>query len=73
VGLALAVFGFGDLAWVLAEWSAGFLTRVDSVLPVVIGTLLMTLGGQTILGGFLLAIIGGNEAKFMGTPTDRRA
>ncbi|HEY1447924.1 MAG TPA: glycosyltransferase [Caulobacteraceae bacterium] len=72
-GLVLAVAGFGDLAWVLAEWSAGLLTRVDSVLPVVIGTLLMTLGGQTILGGFLLAIIGGNEAKFMGAPTDQRA
>ena len=71
-GLALAIFGFGDLAWVLAEWSAGVLTRIDSVLPVVIGTLLMTLGGQTILGGFLLAIIGGNEARFMGAPASRQ-
>jgi hypothetical protein len=71
-GLTLAIFGFGDLAWVLAEWSAGVLTRIDSVLPVVIGTLLMTLGGQTILGGFLLAIVGGNEARFMGSPTGRQ-
>jgi hypothetical protein len=53
---------------VLAEWSAGRLTRLDPVLPAVIGTLLMTLGAQTILGGFLLAIQAGHEARFMRRP-----
>jgi glycosyltransferase involved in cell wall biosynthesis len=67
-GLALALAGFGVLAWVLAEWSAGRLTRLDPVLPAVLGTLLMTLGAQNILGGFLLAILAGNEARFMRRP-----
>jgi hypothetical protein len=40
----------------------------DSVLPVVVGTLLMSLGAQNILGGFLLAIIGGNESQFLSPP-----
>jgi hypothetical protein len=37
------------------------------VLPAVVGTLLITLGAQTIFGGFLLAIINGNEARFLET------
>jgi hypothetical protein len=28
----------------------------------------MTLGAQNILGGFLLAILAGNEARFMRRP-----
>jgi len=35
------------------------------VLPAVVGTTLVVLGGQTALGGFLMAIINGNEAKFL--------
>jgi len=64
-GLGLALLGVLDLVAVLATWNAHILTRADSVFPVVLGTLLMSLGAQTVLGGFLLAIIGGNEAKFI--------
>lgn len=67
-GLVLALAGLADLGWVLAEWSAGRLTHLDPVLPAVIGALLMTLGAQTVLGGFLLAILAGNQAKFMRRP-----
>jgi len=35
------------------------------VLPAVLGTLMMTLGVQNILGGFMLSIISGNEARFL--------
>jgi len=68
IGLALAIAGLAELAWVLEEWSAGRLTRLDPVVPAVLGTLMMTLGGQNVLGGFLLAIVGGNEARFMRQP-----
>jgi hypothetical protein len=37
-----------------------------SVLPAVGGTLLMIVGMQNIFGGFLLSVIGGNEARFFG-------
>jgi hypothetical protein len=29
------------------------------------GTLLVILGAQTIFGGFILSVIGGNEASFL--------
>ncbi len=64
-GVALAVLGLADLAWVVADWSARSFSRAPSVLPAVMGTLLMTLGAQNILGGFILAIINGNEARFL--------
>jgi glycosyltransferase involved in cell wall biosynthesis len=64
-GLVLGALGLADLLWVVAEWSARNYQRAHSVLPAVLGTLMITLGAQTILGGFLLAIINGNEAKFL--------
>jgi len=70
IGLVLAAAGLAELGWVLEEWSAGRLTRLDPVVPAVLGTLMMTLGAQNVLGGFLLAIIGGNEARFMGSTTN---
>ena len=71
-GVALAGLGVADLAAVFAAWNNHILTHADSVFPVVFGTLLMSLGAQTVLGGFLLAIIGGNEAQFIQLP-DRAA
>jgi ABC-type phosphate transport system permease subunit len=64
-GIALAALGVADLLWVVADWSARNYRRAYTVLPPVLGTLLVTLGAQTILGGFLLAIINGNEARFL--------
>jgi glycosyltransferase involved in cell wall biosynthesis len=73
IGLALAFLGFADLAAMLAAWNAKVLTHHNSVFPVVVGTVLLSLGAQTILGGFLLAIIGGNEAQFFQAPKDSNA
>jgi glycosyltransferase involved in cell wall biosynthesis len=64
-GLVFAILGFADLLWVVAQWSARHFQKTYSVFPAVVGTLLVTLGAQTVLGGFLLAIINGNEAKFL--------
>jgi glycosyltransferase involved in cell wall biosynthesis len=67
VGLLVAGLGFVDLVWVVFEWSARDYSRMSSVLPAVLGTLMLTLGAQNILGGFLLSIISGNDAKFLST------
>ena len=67
-GAAIALLGVADLAAMFAAWNSKQLTHADSVYPVVLGAVLLSLGAQTILGGFLLAIIGGNDAQFIHAP-----
>ena len=67
-GGALVILGVADLAAMFTAWNSKQLTHADSVFPVVLGAVLLSLGAQTILGGFLLAIIGGNEAQFIQAP-----
>jgi glycosyltransferase involved in cell wall biosynthesis len=62
-GASIAI-GLGILAVVLWKWGERDFAATYSVLPAVLGTLFLTLGFQNALGGFLLAIIGGNEARF---------
>ncbi|MGZ8997406.1 MAG: hypothetical protein ACXW2T_00980, partial [Allosphingosinicella sp.] len=64
-GLALIGAGIATLAMVALSWSARDFSATYSVLPAVGGTLLVTLGIQNMFGGFLLAIVGGNEARFL--------
>jgi hypothetical protein len=64
-GLALIATGIATLAMVALSWSARDFSATYSVLPAVGGTLLVTLGIQNVFGGFLLAIVGGNEARFL--------
>jgi glycosyltransferase involved in cell wall biosynthesis len=72
LGAGLALAGFGILIAVVVAWSSRNFGATYSVLPIVLGTLLITLGAQTVLGGFILAIIGGNDARFFaGTVRDR--
>ena len=72
-GLALIVAGIVTLAFVALSWSARDFGPTYSVLPAVLGTLLVTLGVQNIFGGFLLAIVGGNEARFLGPASTQAA
>jgi glycosyltransferase involved in cell wall biosynthesis len=65
LGAALALAGVGVLMAIVLDWSSRNFGPTYSVLPIVLGTLLITLGAQTVLGGFILAIIGGNDAKFL--------
>ena len=67
-GLALIGAGIFTLAMVALSWSARDFSATYSVLPAVGGTLLVTLGIQNMFGGFLLAIVGGNEARFLDGP-----
>ncbi len=64
-GALSMALGLGVLIWVAAEWTSRTFGGVPSVLPAVLGTLMLTLGSQNILGGFMLAIINGNEARFL--------
>ena len=64
-GGLLAAAGLAVLSAVLWGWQAREYQAVYSVVPALVGTLLLTLGFQNVLGGFLLAIVGGNEARFI--------
>jgi Glycosyl transferase family 2 len=64
-GALVTAVGMGLLALVFWQWRVRHFAATPSVVPALIGTLCLTLGFQNILGGFLLAIIGGNEARFL--------
>lgn len=67
-GLLTVLVALGILFAVVAYWSAHHFGRIDTVLPAVFGTSLLAIGIQNILGGFLLAVVGGNEAQFLRFP-----
>jgi len=67
-GLLSILAGIGVLTAVVFYWSAHHFVAIDSVLPAVIGTSLFAIGIQNIFGGFLLSVVGGNEANFFGIP-----
>lgn len=71
-GLALLALGGTILAAVAYSWVHRDFQAASSILPPVLGTLACTLGMQNMLGGMLMAIIGGNEAKFFGIVPDER-
>ncbi|MFI5014594.1 MAG: glycosyltransferase family 2 protein [Hyphomicrobiales bacterium] len=64
-GLACFLIGLAVLFGIAAYWSSRRFGRIDNVLPAVIGTTLIVIGAQNALGGFLLAILSGNEAEFL--------
>jgi hypothetical protein len=68
LGLASIGVGLAILTGVVIHWSAHALEPIASVLPAVIGTCALTIGMQNILGGFLLAIVSGNNAEFVQAP-----
>jgi len=63
-GGAAFLTGVVALFFVLSYWSEHHYTAIGNMLPAVIGTTLMVIGGQNALGGFLLAVISGHEADF---------
>ncbi|WP_267356132.1 MULTISPECIES: glycosyltransferase family 2 protein [unclassified Methylobacterium] len=64
-GLIAFMAGVAILALVIWYWSRNSYGPIGSVLPAVAGTTLLVVGAQNALGGFLLAVIGGNEADFL--------
>jgi hypothetical protein len=63
-GLASMLVGGAVLAATIVSWTLRDYGPVSSVLPAVGGTLLVIIGVQNVFGGFLLSVIGGNEARF---------
>jgi hypothetical protein len=64
-GVLLGAAGILLLALVAIFWSRSGFDPLLNIFPVVAGTALIVLGTQNILGGFLLAILAGNEAAFL--------
>ena len=65
-GLALLGLGAVILVLVAYGWVNRDFQAAHSLLPPVLGTLAITLGMQNALGGFMMAIIAGHEARFFG-------
>lgn len=64
--------GSVGLLLVAAGWSDAGYVALSSILPVVLAIAAVVIGAQNLFGGFLLAVVGGNEATFFGN-TDHRA
>jgi glycosyltransferase involved in cell wall biosynthesis len=62
--IGASVVGLGGIG---IYWGSEGFASLSSVLPVTIAGLAGTIGLQTLLGGFLLAVIGGNDANFLAT------
>jgi len=64
IGLALVGLSIITLIAIAIYWGSERFAALASVLPVTLAGLAGTIGLQTLLGGFLLAVLGGNEADF---------
>lgn len=64
-GLFLMALSAAGLVLVGVRWGQGEFSALPSVLPVALAGLTGTIGLQTVMGGFLLAVIGGNRADFL--------
>ena len=64
-GLALIGLALAGLVKVASGWSEGGFVALPSVLPLVLAAVSGAVGVQTLLGGFVLAIVGGHTADFL--------
>ncbi len=64
-GLVLIATSIITMIAVAVYWGAGSFTALPSILPVALAGVGGAVGLQTLFGGFLLAVIGGNEANFL--------
>lgn len=66
-GIVLIAFSGLSFATIGVYWGREGFGPLPSILPVTLAGLIGTIGLQTLLGGFLLAVTGGNEADFLDT------
>ena len=70
-GLTMIVASMLGFATVVSSWSNGGYVALPSVLPLVLSAITGAAGLQTLLGGFVLAIVSGNEAQFIKAPLEK--
>jgi len=70
-GLSSVAAGAGVLALVYIQWIERNYGMAESIFLPIFGTLLLTMGIQTVMGGFFLAILGGHEAQFLAASAAR--
>lgn len=63
-GICMILGSICSLIAVGFYWEASSFSALPSILPVTLAGLLGAMGLQTLLAGFLFAILGGNEAQF---------
>jgi hypothetical protein len=71
-GVSLIVGSIAAMGAIAIYWGAGSFAALPSILPVALAGVAGTMGLQTLFGGFLLAVIGGNEAKFLSRTDEVR-
>jgi glycosyltransferase involved in cell wall biosynthesis len=64
-GVSLMGSSIAAMVGIAVYWGAGSFAALPSILPVALAGVTGTIGLQTLFGGFLLAVIGGNEASFL--------
>jgi glycosyltransferase involved in cell wall biosynthesis len=64
-GTVCVLVGGGIQVALFSYWFAQRFEPILNVFPAVLGTSLMVIGAQNILGGFLIAIVNGNNANFV--------
>ena len=67
-GLALVLAGVIGLVVVTIGWGQSGFSALDNPLPLILSATAGAIGVQNILGGFLLAIIAGNDNQFTPKP-----
>lgn len=72
LGVLFITSGSAILLAVFWHWTAQHFGPIYSVLPAIVGTTFITIGLQTVMGGFLLAILGGNVSRFLGSGPNNR-
>ena len=70
-GLGLIATSVVSMVAVAIYWGAGSFAALPSILPVALAGVTGTIGLQTLFGGFLLAVVGGNEASFLPRADER--
>ncbi|HEX3430255.1 MAG TPA: glycosyltransferase family 2 protein [Rhizomicrobium sp.] len=62
-GVAMMIVSLAALATITVRWSSHGFMALPSILPLTLASVVGTVGIQTALGGFLLAIIADNNAR----------
>jgi hypothetical protein len=70
-GIALLALSVAAMTSIAVYWGAGSFAALPSIYPVALAGVTGTIGLQTLFGGFLLAVIGGNEATFFPEPATK--